>query len=101
MRLVGFDQGKVTLELDAEECLSLARACQVMLSADADGALPEVVMGPFAERMRRLAMVRSLSRALLACSRVGRTQRHLGHGVTVARALSITEHRPQAIVAVD
>ena len=101
MRLVGFDQGRVTLELDAEECLSLSRACQSMLRADSGVAGSEPSLGTLAERLRFLGTYRSLSRALLACARVGRRQRHMLQGVGTARPLSISAHRRPAIVAVD
>jgi hypothetical protein len=101
MRLVGFNQGRVTLELESHECQFLSRACQAVLSGDAGSAMAGAVAASLGEGRQRLPAYRSLGRALLACARVGHRQDRAAHGLTVTRTLSLTDRRPTAIVTVD
>lgn len=101
MRLVRFDQGTVTLELDADECLSLSQACEVLLRGDGEAIASARRAHAFASRVRAHSTYRSLSRGLLACARVGQRQHHMARGLAAARDLGLSERPQQAIAVVD
>ncbi len=87
MKIVGFEQGKVTVQLDLAECRALSQACTA--SQDAPRGLSES------------RLYKSLSDAFRVCARITQTQGCQALTVRISRPPLAFAKQPRSIIIVD
>lgn len=85
-----FHQGSVTLQLSAEECLALARACRAGAEAPEPEATPADV-----------AAIEALERGLRTCARVVRRQHPVAVKLSEAQSLRLVRWKQPAITVIE